>query len=184
MQGWHPALRGTVRQAVFKRYRYVATGLVREWERTEKRPRGGSLKLLALITKNDLAAGGWRAAGPARSRCHAQMPARWNRRHLPPQRGRPQTSCPRGRPYDGRPRGLWTSSPAFPTPRSTRPRSAASPTFPALVGSGSPSTLTVVPLRRRDRYVGAGSRLCPVRRPAMGQGFSGDSGTFSAQEQP
>src|SRR3954451_23840739 len=43
-------------QAVFARYLNVTTGLVSQWERGEKHPKGASLKLLALIDKNGLAA--------------------------------------------------------------------------------------------------------------------------------
>lgn len=42
-------------QAVFARYLNVTTGLVSQWERGEKRPRGASLKLLALVARNGLA---------------------------------------------------------------------------------------------------------------------------------
>jgi putative transcriptional regulator len=42
-------------QAVFARYLNVTTGLVSQWERGEKHPRGPSLKLLSLISKNGLA---------------------------------------------------------------------------------------------------------------------------------
>ncbi|HTW23635.1 MAG TPA: DNA-binding transcriptional regulator [Candidatus Baltobacteraceae bacterium] len=41
-------------QAVFARYLNVTPGLVSQWERGEKRPRGASLKLLALVAKNGL----------------------------------------------------------------------------------------------------------------------------------
>lgn len=41
-------------QAVFARYLNVTTGLVSQWERGEKRPRGASLKLLTLVEKNGL----------------------------------------------------------------------------------------------------------------------------------
>jgi len=41
-------------QAVFARYLNVTTGLVSQWERGEKHPRGASLKLLALVAKNGL----------------------------------------------------------------------------------------------------------------------------------
>lgn len=41
-------------QAVFARYLNVTTGLVSQWERGEKRPRGASLKLLTLVAKNGL----------------------------------------------------------------------------------------------------------------------------------
>ena len=43
-------------QAVFARYLNVTTGLVSQWERGEKHPRGASLKLLTLIAKNGLEA--------------------------------------------------------------------------------------------------------------------------------
>ena len=43
-------------QAVFARYLNVTAGLVSQWERGEKRPRGASLKLLTLIAKNGLGA--------------------------------------------------------------------------------------------------------------------------------
>ncbi|MGH6929525.1 MAG: helix-turn-helix domain-containing protein [Dongiaceae bacterium] len=43
-------------QAVFARYLNVTTGLVSQWERGEKRPRGASLKLLTLVAKKGLAA--------------------------------------------------------------------------------------------------------------------------------
>jgi putative transcriptional regulator len=42
-------------QAVFARYLNVTTGLVSQWERGEKHPRGASLKLLALVARNGLA---------------------------------------------------------------------------------------------------------------------------------
>jgi putative transcriptional regulator len=42
-------------QAVFARYLNVTTGLVSQWERGEKRPRGASLKLLTLVAKKGLA---------------------------------------------------------------------------------------------------------------------------------
>ncbi len=41
-------------QAVFARYLNVTTGLVSQWERGEKRPRGASLKLLTLVAKHGL----------------------------------------------------------------------------------------------------------------------------------
>src|SRR5882672_4129403 len=41
-------------QAVFARYLNVTTGLVSQWERGEKHPRGASLKLLALVAKKGL----------------------------------------------------------------------------------------------------------------------------------
>jgi len=43
-------------QAVFARHLNVTTGLVSQWERGEKHPRGASLKLLALVAKNGLQA--------------------------------------------------------------------------------------------------------------------------------
>ena len=49
-------LREHASQAVFARYLNVTTGLVSQWERGEKRPRGASLKLLTLVEKNGLAA--------------------------------------------------------------------------------------------------------------------------------
>lgn len=41
-------------QAVFARYLNVTTGLVSQWERGEKHPRGSSLKLLSLVAKHGL----------------------------------------------------------------------------------------------------------------------------------
>lgn len=43
-----------VSQAVFASYLNVTTGLVSQWERGEKHPRGPSLKLLALVHKKGL----------------------------------------------------------------------------------------------------------------------------------
>ncbi len=43
-------------QALFARYLNVTPGLVSQWERGEKHPRGASLKLLALVAKNGLEA--------------------------------------------------------------------------------------------------------------------------------
>ena len=43
-------------QAVFARYLNVTTGLVSQWERGQKHPRGASLKLLAPVAKNGLEA--------------------------------------------------------------------------------------------------------------------------------
>lgn len=43
-------------QAVFARYLNVTTGLISQWERGEKRPRGASLKLLTLVAKGGLQA--------------------------------------------------------------------------------------------------------------------------------
>ena len=49
-------LRENASQAVFARYLNVTAGLVSQWERGEKRPRGASLKLLTLVAKNGLGA--------------------------------------------------------------------------------------------------------------------------------
>ncbi len=49
-------LREGASQAVFARYLNVTTGFVSQWDRGEKHPQGASLKLLALVTKNGLAA--------------------------------------------------------------------------------------------------------------------------------
>ena len=49
-------LRENASQAVFARYLNVTTGLVSQWERGVKRPRGTSLKLLTLVAKNGLGA--------------------------------------------------------------------------------------------------------------------------------
>ncbi|HEY1933877.1 MAG TPA: DNA-binding transcriptional regulator [Acetobacteraceae bacterium] len=43
-------------QAVFARYLNVTTGLVSQWERGEKHPKGATLKLLALVASKGLAA--------------------------------------------------------------------------------------------------------------------------------
>ena len=43
-------------QAVFARYLNVTPGLVSQWERGEKHPRGASLKLLSLVARNGLLA--------------------------------------------------------------------------------------------------------------------------------
>ena len=43
-------------QEVFARYLNVTTGLISQWERGEKHPQGASLKLLALVARNGLAA--------------------------------------------------------------------------------------------------------------------------------
>lgn len=43
-------------QAVFARYLNVTVGLVSQWERGTKHPRGPSLKLLTLVAKNGLQA--------------------------------------------------------------------------------------------------------------------------------
>ena len=47
-------VRENASQAVFARYLNVTTGLVSQWERGEKRPRGASLKLLTLVKENGL----------------------------------------------------------------------------------------------------------------------------------
>ena len=47
-------LKENASQAVFARYLNVTTGLVSQWERGEKHPRGASLKLLTLIARNGL----------------------------------------------------------------------------------------------------------------------------------
>jgi putative transcriptional regulator len=47
-------LREKASQAVFARYLNVTTGLVSQWERGEKHPRGASLKLLTLVARNGL----------------------------------------------------------------------------------------------------------------------------------
>ena len=47
-------MRENVSQAVFARHLNVTTGLVSQWERGEKHPRGASLKLLTLVAKNGL----------------------------------------------------------------------------------------------------------------------------------
>ncbi|MCY4460368.1 MAG: DNA-binding transcriptional regulator [Albidovulum sp.] len=49
-------LREQASQAVFARHLNVTTGLVSQWERGEKRPRGEALKLLTLVAKNGLGA--------------------------------------------------------------------------------------------------------------------------------
>ena len=49
-------LRENASQAVFARHLNVTTGLVSQWERGAKRPRGASLKLLMLVAKNGLGA--------------------------------------------------------------------------------------------------------------------------------
>src|ERR1022692_1351955 len=49
-------LREGASQAVFARHLNVTTSLVSQWERGEKHPQGASLKLLALVAKNGLAA--------------------------------------------------------------------------------------------------------------------------------
>jgi putative transcriptional regulator len=47
-------LREKASQAVFARHLNVTTGLVSQWERGDKRPRGASLKLLTLVAKKGL----------------------------------------------------------------------------------------------------------------------------------
>ena len=49
-------LRENASQAVFARHQTMTAGLVSQWERGEKRPRGASLKLLTLVAKNGLGA--------------------------------------------------------------------------------------------------------------------------------
>jgi putative transcriptional regulator len=49
-------LREKASQAVFARYLNVTPGLVSQWERGEKHPRGASLKLLTLVAKRGLQA--------------------------------------------------------------------------------------------------------------------------------
>ncbi len=49
-------LRERASQAVFVHHPNVTTGLVRQCERGEKRPRGPSLKLLTLVARNGLGA--------------------------------------------------------------------------------------------------------------------------------
>ena len=49
-------MRENASQAVFARYLNVTTGLVSQWERGAKRPRGASLKLLTLVARNGLGA--------------------------------------------------------------------------------------------------------------------------------
>ncbi len=49
-------LRENASQAVFACHLNVTSGLVSQWERGEKRPRGASLKILTLVAKNGLGA--------------------------------------------------------------------------------------------------------------------------------
>lgn len=49
-------VRENASQAVFARYLNVTTGLVSQWERGQKSPRGASLKLLTLVAKKGLGA--------------------------------------------------------------------------------------------------------------------------------
>jgi putative transcriptional regulator len=46
--------RAGVSQAVFAKYLNVTVGLVSQWERGEKQPRGPSLKLLSLVQKKGI----------------------------------------------------------------------------------------------------------------------------------
>ncbi len=48
-------IRESASQAVFARYLNVTTGLVSQWERGERHPRGASLKLLTLVKEKGLA---------------------------------------------------------------------------------------------------------------------------------
>jgi putative transcriptional regulator len=47
-------LREGASQAVFARYLNVTPGLVSQWERGDRRPRGASLKLLTLVARKGL----------------------------------------------------------------------------------------------------------------------------------
>ncbi len=49
-------LREKASQAGFARYLNVTPGLVSQWERGEKHPRGASLKLLTLVSRKGLQA--------------------------------------------------------------------------------------------------------------------------------
>ena len=49
-------LRENASEAVFVRHLNVTAGLVSQWERGKRRPRGASLKLLTLVAKNGLSA--------------------------------------------------------------------------------------------------------------------------------
>jgi putative transcriptional regulator len=49
-------LREKASQAVFARHLNVTTGLISQWERGERRPRGASLKLLTLVARKGLEA--------------------------------------------------------------------------------------------------------------------------------
>ena len=49
-------MRENMSQPVFARHLNVTKSLVSQWERGEKKPRGASLKLLALIEKKGIAA--------------------------------------------------------------------------------------------------------------------------------
>jgi putative transcriptional regulator len=52
----HIRIKEKASQAVFARYLNVTTGLVSQWERGVKQPRGASLKLLTLVDKKGLSA--------------------------------------------------------------------------------------------------------------------------------
>ena len=65
-------MRENASQAVFARYLNVTAGLVSQWERGEKRPRGASLKLLTLVAKNGLGVGRLIGLSPVASRCTAR----------------------------------------------------------------------------------------------------------------
>ena len=71
-------MRENASQAVFARYLNVTTGLVSQWERGEKRPRGPSLKLLTLVAKNGLGA----CLNPGVERRSADRPAAMRTRAL------------------------------------------------------------------------------------------------------
>ncbi len=49
-------LRENASQAMFARHLNATTGLVSQWKRGEKRPRGGSLKLVTIVATNGLGA--------------------------------------------------------------------------------------------------------------------------------
>jgi putative transcriptional regulator len=49
-------LREKASQAVFARHLNVTVGLISQWERGDRRPRGASLKLLNLVAKKGLQA--------------------------------------------------------------------------------------------------------------------------------
>src|SRR5579863_5771836 len=63
-------------------------------------------------------------------------------RHALQHHGRTHIDRPIGRLYECRPGGLRTGSPPSPPPALDPPHSAASPAVPALIGSGSPSSVT------------------------------------------
>jgi hypothetical protein len=72
------------------------------------------------------------------------------------------------------PDGLRTGSPPFPPPRSIRPHRAASPTVPALHGSGSPAEIITTTVRKVVSGIGqvASAENCPqrpvIRQPPVG----------------